>query len=129
VVFHIDAITGADSTGHSKDDAIFEGHDLIQGPLVEGYLLNAETKVVVLLDEFLQVHHYLLSSMARFNSRIWHRSISTRTTPKHKLRLPVSHTVYLSLCGPTSKAANESWATKSAYWRPGIDPLLIQLGL
>jgi len=70
VVFHIDAITGADSTGQSKDDAIFEGHDLIQGPLVEGYLLNAETKVVVLLDEFLQVHHYFLSSMARFNSRI-----------------------------------------------------------
>lgn len=55
MIFHIDAITGADSTGRSKDDATFEGQDVIQGPLVEGYLLNAETKVVVLLDEFLQV--------------------------------------------------------------------------
>lgn len=70
VVFHIDAITGADSTGRSTDGAIFEGHDIIQGPLVEGYLLNAETKVVVLLDEFLQVHYYLFSLMAGFNSHI-----------------------------------------------------------
>lgn len=70
MVFHIDAITGADSTGQSKDDAIFEGHDVIQGPLVEGYLLNAETKVVVLLDEFLQVRRWFFSSMAGFISDI-----------------------------------------------------------
>jgi hypothetical protein len=55
VVFHIDAMTGADRTGQSKDAAVLEGYDIIQGPLVEGYLLNSETKVVVLLDEFLQV--------------------------------------------------------------------------
>lgn len=67
-MFHMNALTGADITGTSLDDAILEGQDIIQGPLVEGYLLNAEMKVVVLLDEFLQVRpnlpspnfHYLL---------------------------------------------------------------------
>jgi hypothetical protein len=54
-VFHMNALTGADITGNSLDDAVLEGQDIIQGPIVEGYLLNAETKVVVLLDEFLQV--------------------------------------------------------------------------
>lgn len=63
VIFHIDAITGADITRQSKDGAVFEGLDIIQGPLVEGYLLNAETKVVVLLDEFLQVHCFFSSML------------------------------------------------------------------
>ena len=70
MVFHLDAITGADSTGQSKDDAIFEGHDVVQGPLVEAYLLNSETKVVVLLDEFLQVRRCFFSSITTLNSRI-----------------------------------------------------------
>ncbi|KAF9473948.1 DUF1620-domain-containing protein [Pholiota conissans] len=58
VVFHMNALTGADITGTSVDTAILEGQDIIQGPLVNGFLLNAEKRVVVLLDEFLQVYLY-----------------------------------------------------------------------
>lgn len=58
MVFHFNALTGADVTGRSKDGEVFEGHDLIQGALVEGFLLGGagEPKVAILLDEYLQVY-------------------------------------------------------------------------
>ncbi|KAF9040068.1 hypothetical protein BJ165DRAFT_1407202 [Panaeolus papilionaceus] len=58
VAFHINAVTGTDATGLSKQEGILEGHDVIQGSLFEAYLLNAEDKIVVMLDEFLQVFLY-----------------------------------------------------------------------
>ncbi|CAA7264034.1 unnamed protein product [Cyclocybe aegerita] len=59
VVFHVNALTGTDITGISKADSMLEGQDIIQGPLVEAYLLNHDDKkVVVLFDEFLQVYLY-----------------------------------------------------------------------
>ncbi|KDR78137.1 hypothetical protein GALMADRAFT_94668 [Galerina marginata CBS 339.88] len=58
VVFHLDALTGSDVRGQSKDGDILEGYDIIQGPLVEGFLLQDEKKIIVLLDEFLQVYLY-----------------------------------------------------------------------
>ena len=55
VLFHLNALTGSDATRRSKDDAPLEGHDVIQGPLVESFLLNAEQKIVIFFDEYLQV--------------------------------------------------------------------------
>jgi len=56
VVFHIDATTGEDATGKTGRDGVLEGVDIVQGPIVESYLLRQEgKKVVMLLDEYLQV--------------------------------------------------------------------------
>ena len=55
VVFHLNARTGEDALGVSKNGSILQGLDIIQGSLVEGYLLQTEIKMVVLFDEFLQV--------------------------------------------------------------------------
>ena len=51
----MNARTGEDALGLSKKDSILQGVDVIQGALVEAYLLQTEIKMVVLLDEFLQV--------------------------------------------------------------------------
>ena len=60
VVFHVDAMTGADAqnrevklSGDVYD--LLQGADVIQGPMVEGFLLQNETRVLVMLDEFMQV--------------------------------------------------------------------------
>ncbi|KAJ3575190.1 hypothetical protein NP233_g1262 [Leucocoprinus birnbaumii] len=59
VVFHIDAATGEDATGKIARDEVLEGIDIVQGPIVETYLLQHEgKKVVMFLDEFLQVYSY-----------------------------------------------------------------------
>ncbi|KAF8153864.1 hypothetical protein B0H34DRAFT_661928 [Crassisporium funariophilum] len=58
VIYHFNAITGEDATRAKKQDSILEGHDVIHGGMVEGYLLQAETRIIVLLDEFLQVFLY-----------------------------------------------------------------------
>jgi len=56
VVFHIDATTGEDVTGTTGRSGVLEGVDIVQGPIVESYLLRQEgKKVVMLLDEYLQV--------------------------------------------------------------------------
>ncbi|KAM5541019.1 hypothetical protein V8D89_005330 [Ganoderma adspersum] len=61
VVFHVDALTGADARAQSPSAAgdLLQGEDAIAGPLVEAFLLKAgASRTVVLLDEFLQVHLY-----------------------------------------------------------------------
>ncbi|KAF8644498.1 hypothetical protein AX16_008429 [Volvariella volvacea WC 439] len=59
VIFHLDALTGADSTGNSNINELIQGVDVVQGPVVEAYLVNHEdTRMVILLDEFLQVYLY-----------------------------------------------------------------------
>ena len=62
VVFHLNARTGEDALGVSKKDSILQGLDVIQGPLVEAYLLQAEIKMVVLFDDFLQVCVFITAS-------------------------------------------------------------------
>lgn len=56
----MNALTGSDVTLRSRDDSPLEGHDVIQGPLVESFLLNAEQKIVIFFDEYLQVSLYPL---------------------------------------------------------------------
>ncbi|KAF8872794.1 hypothetical protein CPB84DRAFT_1854287 [Gymnopilus junonius] len=58
VLFHINALTGSDITLRSKDNFPLEGYDVIQGPLVESFLLNAEKKFLVFFDEYLQAYLY-----------------------------------------------------------------------
>jgi len=55
VLFHINAVNGEDVRQASKKHDVFEGLDIIQGPLVMGFLLQTGPKAVVLLDEVLQV--------------------------------------------------------------------------
>ncbi|TFK33104.1 hypothetical protein BDQ12DRAFT_658417 [Crucibulum laeve] len=58
VIFHFNAVTGEDARGVSPADEVFEGLDIISGPIVEAYLLQNDTRVVILLDEYLQVYLY-----------------------------------------------------------------------
>jgi hypothetical protein len=55
VLFHIDAMTGREVTGFSTDKVELQGQDIISGPLTESFFLDADSKMVILLDEFLQV--------------------------------------------------------------------------
>lgn len=56
MLFHVDALTGEDSTGASPSTDVLQGIDIIAGPLVETYFLHDESaKFVILFDEFLQV--------------------------------------------------------------------------
>lgn len=57
VLFHIDALTGGDVRGVSATADVLQGFDVIAGPMIEAYLVRSgSTKVVVLLDEFVQVY-------------------------------------------------------------------------
>ncbi|KAM6494809.1 Protein of unknown function (DUF1620) domain containing protein [Amanita muscaria] len=62
VIFHIDALTGADVREgvpeSQKSQGLLQGYDAIQGPLVQAFFLQNETRAVVMLDEFLQVYLY-----------------------------------------------------------------------
>ncbi|THH17682.1 hypothetical protein EW146_g3182 [Bondarzewia mesenterica] len=58
VVFHIDALTGEDATGASSSNEVLPGVDIISGPLIESYMLQGQSKMVILLDEFRQVYLY-----------------------------------------------------------------------
>ncbi|KAI0052505.1 DUF1620-domain-containing protein [Auriscalpium vulgare] len=58
VLFHIDALTGDDAHGASPPGDVLQGQDLIAGPIIEAYLLDGDTKTVVLLDEYRQVYLY-----------------------------------------------------------------------
>ncbi|EIN05678.1 DUF1620-domain-containing protein [Punctularia strigosozonata HHB-11173 SS5] len=56
VVFHLDALTGADASGAAPTPLI-QGIDVIPGALVESYFIP-EIKTALLFDEFLQLHTY-----------------------------------------------------------------------
>ncbi|KAF5329635.1 hypothetical protein D9619_009267 [Psilocybe cf. subviscida] len=110
VVFHFNALTGADVTGRAKDEEVFEGHDLIQGPLIEGFLLGGagEPKVAVLLDEYLQVYLYPDNdaTQALFTALAPSLSFPVRTTVEGQQRvvghaIDLSTTVHKSLAYPT----------------------------
>ncbi|TFY78833.1 hypothetical protein EWM64_g5179 [Hericium alpestre] len=58
VVFHFEALTGKEVDSSSPPGDILHGTDIISGPLLGAYLLEKETKVVVLVDEFRQVYLY-----------------------------------------------------------------------
>ena len=55
VLLHIDAMNGREVTGVSTDKVELQGQDIISGPLTECFFLDADSKTVILLDEFLQV--------------------------------------------------------------------------
>ncbi|KAK2462583.1 hypothetical protein APHAL10511_005401 [Amanita phalloides] len=63
VVFHVDAMTGKDVRTQvikpAKDGRDrLEGLDVIQGPMLDAFLLQNETRALVMFDEFLQVYLY-----------------------------------------------------------------------
>ncbi|KAF8625878.1 hypothetical protein AX15_005151 [Amanita polypyramis BW_CC] len=63
VLFHVDAMTGADvrSQGLKQSSDVhdlLQGLDVIQGPMIESFLLQNEARAVAMLDEFLQVYLY-----------------------------------------------------------------------
>ncbi|KAH7882607.1 hypothetical protein F5I97DRAFT_2067794 [Phlebopus sp. FC_14] len=73
VVFHVDPLTGEDVSWRyydvdaenetrdgtrDSDRGPLEGVDVIQGPLIDAYILPDEDGTLVLLDEFLQVYPY-----------------------------------------------------------------------
>ncbi|KAG5641215.1 hypothetical protein DXG03_005748 [Asterophora parasitica] len=96
VIFHINALTGADA---SRDDSelrlgedpsgLLQGIDIIYGPAVEAFLLSPPpaspsasssssenyAKAVLLLDEHLQVHIYPSTPRTRATLRALHHSL------------------------------------------------------
>ncbi|KAJ8495461.1 hypothetical protein ONZ45_g12862 [Pleurotus djamor] len=58
VVYHIDATTGVNMAVGLEDTDVLNGIDIISGPLVESFVLPGPSKVIVLLDEFMQVYLY-----------------------------------------------------------------------
>ncbi|EKM58157.1 uncharacterized protein PHACADRAFT_116839 [Phanerochaete carnosa HHB-10118-sp] len=90
VLFHIDALTGEDSTGKSRSSDVLQGIDIIAGALVEAYLVRDEaTKFVLLFDEFLQAHVYpdTAENTASFAKLIPSLHFALRTGQVGSLRL------------------------------------------
>ncbi|KAF9528732.1 hypothetical protein CPB83DRAFT_813238 [Crepidotus variabilis] len=58
VVFHINAMTGLNVNEQTTTEDLLYGQDVIAGPVVESYFLTGETKMAILLDEYLQVYLY-----------------------------------------------------------------------
>ena len=99
IIFHIDAMTGADVRSHvvkqSRDGrALLQGLDDIPGAMLDAFMLHNETRAVVKLDEFLQVSIYAHVKMdeQKMNG-CQSRSISTPRMKKHNLCL-------CTLCNP-----------------------------
>ncbi|KAI0758760.1 hypothetical protein C8Q74DRAFT_1299849 [Fomes fomentarius] len=66
VLFHVDALTGEDAREKSPSNDVLQGEDIVSGPLVEAFLLRTVSgRIVVALDEFLQVHLYPNNDPAR----------------------------------------------------------------
>ena len=60
VVFHIDALTGEDAEGKSSSNGLLEGIDVVNGEVLDVFLLRGGNKTVVFVDKFLQVRIYIL---------------------------------------------------------------------
>ena len=59
VLFHVDALTGEDARDGAQSADVLQGEDIVAGPLVEAFLLHtASGRVIVCIDEFLQVYPY-----------------------------------------------------------------------
>ena len=56
VLFHVDALTGEDAEGKSPSKGLLEGIDIINGDLVDAFVLQDNGKIIVLVDKFLQVN-------------------------------------------------------------------------
>jgi ER membrane protein complex subunit 1 len=81
VIFHLDAVTGEDVLGVSPRDAILEGSDIIQGPLIDAYMLSAANKTVMLLDEFLQVTPLVFPCISKLTNSLHQRFTPTLQPP------------------------------------------------
>ncbi|KIP12195.1 hypothetical protein PHLGIDRAFT_62449 [Phlebiopsis gigantea 11061_1 CR5-6] len=96
VLFHVDALTGEDSTGASPYTDVLQGIDIIAGPLVETYFLHDESaKFVILFDEFLQARLSMIANVypntpantAAFNRLLPSLHFALRTGSTGSLRL------------------------------------------
>ncbi|PPQ95955.1 hypothetical protein CVT26_016121 [Gymnopilus dilepis] len=110
VLFHLNALTGSDATRRSKDDAPLEGHDVIQGPLVESFLLNAEQKIVIFFDEYLQAYLYPDTSEAKeiFAAVAPTLSFPLRTSVEDRKRV-IGHQIAVSK-GHHKSLAHPTWS-------------------
>ncbi|KAH7906600.1 hypothetical protein BJ138DRAFT_1015952 [Hygrophoropsis aurantiaca] len=74
VLFHVDALTGEDArdgvAAASPPGSNLEGVDVIQGPLIDVFMLPTPNKTLAFLDEFLQVRLYpdTAESLAEFET-------------------------------------------------------------
>ncbi|PFH46226.1 hypothetical protein AMATHDRAFT_70337 [Amanita thiersii Skay4041] len=95
VLFHVDAMTGVDAREGTEEDkgednkGPLEGTDAISGQLVETYLLKKKKKIVVMLDDFLQVYLYPENDETR---KIFSRAASSLSFPL-RVGLPVDQMV------------------------------------
>ncbi|GJE85471.1 PQQ and DUF1620 domain-containing protein [Phanerochaete sordida] len=112
VLFHVDALTGEDSTGKSAAAEMLPGIDTIAGPLVEAYLVRDEaTKFVLLFDEFLQAHIYPDTSetSASFEKLIPSLNFALRTGQVGSFRL-TGHRLGLQKEFTGKYIAHPTWA-------------------
>ncbi|KAI0033037.1 DUF1620-domain-containing protein [Vararia minispora EC-137] len=58
VVFHVEAVRGRDKVGKLKEGAILKGEEVIQGAAIESFLVDAQSRFVLFLDQFRQVYIY-----------------------------------------------------------------------
>jgi hypothetical protein len=67
VVYHFDALTGADVIGDSPVRGVINGVDILPAALVESYLLDTgKERIVVFIDEYQQVRQDERSYSIRF---------------------------------------------------------------
>lgn len=60
-MFHFNALTGETVLEHGIRDEVLHGLDVIDGAMVEAFMMPDDSKTIILLDEFLQARTFTLS--------------------------------------------------------------------
>jgi hypothetical protein len=71
-------MTGEDARKVSASGDIFQGLDIISGPIVEAFFLQNKTKTLLLLDEFMQASLFKYVSEKFCKTSTLYRSICIR---------------------------------------------------
>ncbi len=124
VVYHIDASSGENVAPGVVDKDVLEGVDIISGPLVESFILP-DHKVVVMLDEFLQVSPALLGADRFYLTR--DRSTYTPIPRKPRRPSPNWHHPFISPSVSMLMVSDDSSASKSVSMRNSATASLLTL--
>lgn len=106
-------MTGEDARKTSPSPEIFQGLDIISGPIVEAFLFQNNTKTVLLLDEFMQVSLTVRLVKHSANAKGNYRFIYTRIPPNTQPNSMQQHHHFISQYALVAKGNDSSWAISS----------------
>jgi hypothetical protein len=105
-------MTGEDARKTSSPPEIFQGLDIISGPIIESFLLQNNTKAILLHDEFMQVS--LMGFFFRNTFGNAERFTYTRILQTTKSISMQRHHRFICQYAPVAQGNDSSWAIDSS---------------